>query len=73
MSGKVKEASTMILNKYPKATYVHYRSDVLNLSIVNECKIPLIQNMMVILLKICIFLNILLRGLLEENITKNVC
>ena len=55
MSGKVKGASTIILNKYPKATYVQYRSHVLNLSIVNECKMTLIQNMMGILLKICIF------------------
>ena len=56
MSGKVKGVSTIILNKYPKATYVHYRSHVLNLSIVNECKMLLIQNMMGILL--------------EENITQ---
>ena len=74
MSGKVKGASTIILNKYPKATYVHYRSHVLNLSIVNECKMPLIQNMMGILLKICIFFKYSAKrhGLLEENITQIV-
>ena len=43
ISGKVKVASTILLNKYPKATYIHCRSDVLNLSIVNACIISLIQ------------------------------
>ena len=62
MSGKVKGASNIILNKNTKATYVHCRSHVLNLSIVNECKMPLIKNMIGIFLEICIFLNILLRG-----------
>ena len=71
MSGKVKGASSIILNKYPKATYVHCRSHVLNLSIVNACKMPLIQNMMGILLEICIFFKYSAKrqGLLEENIT----
>ena len=46
MSEKVKGASTIILNKYPETTYVHCRSHVLNLLIVNACKMPLIQNMM---------------------------
>ena len=45
ISGKVKGASTIILNKYPKATYGHCRSHVLHLSIVNTCTISLIQNM----------------------------
>ena len=49
MSLKVKGASTIILNKYPKSTYVHCRSHVLILSIVNSCKMSLIQNMMGIL------------------------
>ena len=62
MSCKVKGASTIILNTYHKVTYVHCISHVLNLTIVNEFKIPLIQNMMGILLEIIIFLNILLRG-----------
>ena len=39
ISGKVKGASTIILNKYPKATYVHCRPHVLNLAIVNACTI----------------------------------
>ena len=56
MSDKVKGASTIILNKYHKATYVYCRSHVLNLSIVNTRTISLIQNMMGILLEICIFL-----------------
>ena len=43
---KVKGASTIILNKYPKTTYVHCRSHVLNLLILNTCKMPIIQNMM---------------------------
>ena len=55
MSGKIKGASTIILNKNTNTTYVHYRSHVLNISIVNECKILLIQNMIGILLEICIF------------------
>ena len=69
MSGKVKGASAIILNKYSKATYVHYFSHVLNLLIVNECKITLIQNMMGI---ICIFCKYCVKrqGLLEENITQ---
>ena len=72
MSGKVKGASTIILNKNTKATYVHYRSHILNLPIVNECKIPLIQDMMSILLEICIFSKYSAKrqGLLEENITE---
>ena len=45
ISGKVKVASIILLNKYPKSTYVQCRSDVLNLSIVNSCIISLIQNM----------------------------
>ena len=70
MSGIVKIASTIIHNKYPKATYVHCISHVLNLSIVNACKISLIQNMMCILLEICIFFKYSAKrqGLLEENI-----
>ena len=36
MSGKIKGASTIILNKNTNSTYVHYRSHVLNISIVNE-------------------------------------
>ena len=42
------------------------------LSIVNECKIPLIQNMMGILLKIYVFFKYSTKrqGLLEENITQ---
>ena len=71
MSLKVKGASTIILNKYPKATYVHCRPHVLFLSIVNSCKMSLIQNMMgrkyYNYKKSAYFLNILLRGLLEEN------
>ena len=35
ISGKDKGASTIILNKNTKATYVHCRSHVLNISIVN--------------------------------------
>ena len=35
ISGKVKVSSTILLKKYPKATYLHCRSDVLNLLIVN--------------------------------------
>ena len=56
ISGKVKGAITIILNKYPKAKYVYCRSHVLNLSIVNAYKITLIQNIMGILLEICIFI-----------------
>ena len=55
MSGKIKGASTIILNKNTNTTYVHYRSHLLNISIVNECKMSLIQNMIGILLEICIF------------------
>ena len=64
--------SLLVLNKNTKAIYVHYRSRVLNLSIVNECKIPLIQNMIGILLKIYIFFKYSAKrqGLLEENITQ---
>ena len=76
LSGKVKGASTIIMNKYPKATDVHYivhcRLYVLNISIVNACKMPLIQNMvMVILLEICIFFKYSAKrqDLVEENIT----
>ena len=46
LSGKIKGASTIILNKYPKATYVHCVSHVLSIAIVNACKIQLIQNIM---------------------------
>ena len=72
MSGKVNGASTIILNKYPKATYVHCISHIINLSIVNACEMPLIQNMMGILLDICIFFKYSAKrqGLLEENITQ---
>ena len=55
MSVKVKVASSIIMNKNTKATYVHCRSRVLNLLIVNSCKMSLIQNMITILLEICIF------------------
>ena len=44
MSGKVKGASTILLNKYPKATYVHCRSHVVNLSIVNACTLCISQS-----------------------------
>ena len=49
MSLKVKGASTMIVNKYTKAIYLHCRSHVLIISIVNASKMSLIQNMIGIL------------------------
>ena len=44
----------------------------IDLLIVNVCKIPLIQNMMGILLEICIFFKYSAKrqGLLEKNITQ---
>ena len=72
MSGKLKGASTINLNKNTKATYVYCRSHVLNLSIVNKCKMLLIQNIIGILLEICIFFKYSAKrqSLLEENFTQ---
>ena len=39
-----KGASSIILQKYPLATYVHCCSHVLHLSIANACSLPLVRN-----------------------------
>lgn len=41
-----KGASSIILKKYPLATFVHCCSHVLNVSIASSCKEVLIRNMM---------------------------
>ena len=46
MAGVRKGFSSVILQKYPLATYVHCCSHVLNLSIASACSLPLVRNMM---------------------------
>ena len=46
MSGVIQGAATGILNKYPKALYVHCASHKLNLCIVRSCQLTSITNMM---------------------------
>ena len=46
MAGIRKGASSIILQKYPLASYVHCRSHILNLSIASSCSQVLVCNMM---------------------------
>ena len=46
MAGIRKGASTIILQKYPLATYIHCCSHLLNLSIASSCSQVLVHNMM---------------------------
>ena len=46
MTGIRKGASTIILQKYPLATYIHCYSHILNLSIPSSCSQVLVHNMM---------------------------
>ena len=46
MAGIRKGASTIILQKYPLATYIHCCSHLLNLSIASSCSQVLVRNMM---------------------------
>ena len=46
MAGIRKDASSIILQKYPLATYTHYCSYILNLSIASSCSQVLVRNMM---------------------------
>ena len=46
MAGVRKGASSVILEKYPLATYIHYCSHILNLSIASSCSEVLVRNMM---------------------------
>lgn len=46
MAGIRKDASSVILQKYPLATYVHCCSHILNLSIASSCSQVLVHNMM---------------------------
>ena len=46
MAGLRKGASSIILQKYPLATYIHCCSHILNLSIASSCSQVLVRNMM---------------------------
>lgn len=46
MAGVRKVASTIILEKYPLATYIHCCSHILNLSVASSCSEALVRNMM---------------------------
>ena len=46
MAGIRKGASSIILQKYPLATYIHCCSHILNLSIASSCSDVLVCNMM---------------------------
>ena len=47
--------SSIILQKYPLATFVHYCSHVLNLSIASSCSEVLVRNMMGIISEVSRF------------------
>ena len=46
MAGKRKGVSSIILQKYPLATYIHCCNHILNLSIASSCSQVLVRNMM---------------------------
>ena len=46
MAGIRKGASSIVLLKYPLATYIHCCSHILNLSIASSCSVVLVRNMM---------------------------
>eukprot|EP00731_Ephydatia_muelleri_P031439 Em0022g953a len=46
MAGIRKGASSIVLQKYPLATYIHCCSHILNLSIASSCSVVLVRNMM---------------------------
>ena len=46
MAGIRKGASSIVLQKYPLATYIHCCSRILNLSIASSCSVVLVRNMM---------------------------
>lgn len=55
MAGKRKAASSIILQKYPLATYIHCCSHILNLSIASSCSLVLVCNMMGSVSEVCKF------------------
>ena len=57
MAGIRKGASTIILQKYPLATYIHCCSHLLNLSIATSCSQVLVRNMMGSISEVSKFLN----------------
>ena len=55
MAGTRKGASSIILQKYPLATYIHCCSHILNLSIASSCSLVLVRNMMGSVSEVCKF------------------
>ena len=55
MAGIRKGASSIVLQTYPLATYIHCCSHILNLSIASSCSVVLVRNMMGTVSEVCKF------------------
>ena len=72
MAGIRKGASTIILQKYPLATYIHCCSHLLNLSIASSCSQVLVRNMMGSISEVALFEHGKRQDKLEEVIEREL-
>ena len=55
MAGKYNRAAALLQRDFPRATYFHCAAHILNLCIVEACKIPSVRNMMGVPEQVCFF------------------